>query len=68
MVDTRHFKETITPSATPATITQPPIIQATYTDAQGHTTTFETDAIGRAYDPANQLLTIAKTGSKINRQ
>ncbi len=31
----------------PATIQQPPVIQATFKDAKGQTTTFETDAIGR---------------------
>jgi len=31
----------------PSTIQQPPVIQATFKDAKGQTTTFETDAIGR---------------------
>ena len=47
----------------PATITQPPIIQATYKDAKGQTTTFETDAIGRVtkqIDPLTRTTTIAR--------
>ena len=47
----------------PATITQPPIVQATYKDAKGQTTTFETDAIGRVtkqIDPLNRTTTIAR--------
>jgi YD repeat-containing protein len=46
-----------------ATITQPPIIQATFKDARGNTTTFETDAIGRVtkqIDPLNRTTTIAR--------
>jgi YD repeat-containing protein len=63
MVDTRHFKETIAILANPATITQPPIVQATFTDARGHTTTFETDAIGRVtkqIDPLTRTTTITR--------
>jgi YD repeat-containing protein len=47
----------------PATITQPSIIQATFTDAKGQTTTFETDAIGRVtkqIDPLNRTTTITR--------
>ena len=49
--------------ANPGTITQPPIIQATFKDAKGQTTTFETDAIGRVtkqIDPLNRTTTIAR--------
>ena len=31
----------------PAPLSQPPVVQATFKDAKGQTTTFETDAIGR---------------------
>jgi YD repeat-containing protein len=34
-------------SGNPAPLSQPPVIQATFTDARGNTSTFETDAIGR---------------------
>jgi RHS repeat-associated protein len=47
----------------PATITQPPIVQATFKDAKGQTTTFETDAIGRVtkqIDPLNRTTTITR--------
>ena len=47
----------------PATITQPPIVQATYKDAKGQTTTFETDAIGRVtkqIDPLTRTTTIQR--------
>lgn len=49
--------------ANPATITQPPIVQATFKDARGHTTTFETDPIGRVtkqIDSLNRTTTIAR--------
>ena len=47
----------------PATITQPPMVQATYKDATGQTTTFETDAIGRVtkqIDPLSRTTTITR--------
>ncbi|MDH5669204.1 MAG: hypothetical protein OEY86_14465, partial [Nitrospira sp.] len=47
----------------PATISQPPVIQATFTDAKGQTTTFETDAIGRVtkqIDPLSRVTTIQR--------
>ncbi|MEK6762395.1 MAG: LamG-like jellyroll fold domain-containing protein [Nitrospirota bacterium] len=47
----------------PATITQPPIVQATFKDAKGQTTTFETDAIGRVtkqIDPLNRTTIITR--------
>jgi RHS repeat-associated protein len=49
--------------ATPGTITQPPIVQATFKDAKGQTTTFETDAIGRVttqIDPLTRTTTITR--------
>ena len=49
--------------ANPATITQPPVVQATYKDAKGQTTTFETDTIGRVtkqIDPLNRTTTITR--------
>ena len=45
----------------PATIQQPPVIQATFKDAKGQTTTFETDTIGRVTmqkDPLNRITRI----------
>jgi YD repeat-containing protein len=47
----------------PATIQQPPVIQATFKDAKGQTTTFETDAIGRVtkqIDPLNRTTSIMR--------
>ncbi len=47
----------------PATIQQPPVIQATFKDAKGQTTTFETDAIGRVtkqIDPLNRTTLIER--------
>lgn len=63
MVDIRHFNETIAIPTNPAPITQPPIVQATYKDAKGQTTIFETDAIGRVtkqIDPLNRTTTITR--------
>ncbi len=47
----------------PATIQQPPVVQATFKDAKGQTTTFETDAIGRVtkqIDPLNRTTVIER--------
>ena len=47
----------------PATLQQPPVIQATFKDAKGQTTTFETDAIGRVtkqIDPLNRTTLIER--------
>jgi RHS repeat-associated protein len=47
----------------PAQLSQPPVIQATFKDANGHTTTFETDSIGRItkqIDPLTRTTTIQR--------
>jgi RHS repeat-associated protein len=47
----------------PAPISQPPVIQATFKDAKGQTTRFETDAIGRVtkqIDPLNRTTLIER--------
>ncbi|MDH5252396.1 MAG: hypothetical protein OEW25_03635, partial [Nitrospira sp.] len=48
---------------TPSALSQPPIIQATFKDAKGQTTIFETDAIGRVtkqIDPLTRTTTIQR--------